>query len=429
MRKKRCFYYLVINFAILLITSTNAFATESDPFADKRITCREMRVYPQQIFSGNIELSTGVGARIEVDYQCKESLLSLSFLKHLDKLTETIRGDFYAGLLSCPGTEVYVSWRDYHFDFLRAGFIPEMLLKKQYQIRVRQTSYFEFWAYQSPANFRLYQAFYTEYKKALPLLTRYYQKRFDFSHKKAHLIASEALTFFISRAAGAPPSSGYDVNHKIIELEYNVSKLIPLFYTKKINMEAFNTILKTSSPAEIDQALKAALLNHQSKKIIALLVEQLKPIDNGDESALFFALHNKKYIQLLLNKGAAIDYANGFGKTALFYAIENNTHGIVKYLLQKGANPNHPYKSKVELKKEDVFECKYQIEHTKRTPLMHAAHHSDINMMKLLLKYGARLNDVDELGFNALDYAIVFKQPKNAHFLRSKGLKPYNRTS
>jgi hypothetical protein len=199
--------------------------------------------------------------------------------------------------------------------------------------------------------------------------------------------------------------------------------------SKKVNMDVFNILLKTSSPAEIDQALKAALLHNQSKQVIALLATHLNPIDNGDESALFFALHNKKYIQLLLNKGAAIDYVNGFGKTALFYAIENNTHSIVKYLLQKGANPNHPYKSKAELKKEDVFECKYQIEHTKRTPLMHAAHHSDIKMLKLLLKYGTRLNDLDELGFNALDYAILFKQPKNAQFLRSKGLKPNNKTS
>lgn len=416
-----------IIFVMLLVTSHQVLAATDniDPFADKVLTCREMRGYPQQIFTGGIDLGSGLGSSLKVDYQCKESLLSLTFLKPLDKLTETIRGDYYAGLgYSCPGTIVYAHLRYYSFDLLRAGFAPEMLLDKQYQRRPRQTSYFEFWAYQSPANFQLYQNFFAEYKKALPLLTRHYQKRFRFSHKKARLIATEALTFFISRAVGAPPSRGYDANYQVIDMEYKTSKLIPLLYAKKINITVFNSILKTSSASEIDQALKAALLHEQSKQVITLLAEHLNPIDNGDESALFFALHNKKYIQLLLNKGAAIDYTNGFGKTALFYAIENNTHDIVKYLLQKGANPNHPYKSKEELKKEDVFECKYQIEHTKRTPLMHAAQHSTIKMLKLLLKHGAHLKDTDELGFNALDYAIEHRNKANAHFLRSIGVKP-----
>jgi uncharacterized protein len=328
-----------ILFIILLATTPKVFALTNDPFADKKLTCREMRVYPQQIFSGNIYLGL-----LNVDYECKESLISLSFLKHLDKLTEYIHGDNYYA--PCGGSLMLERLRDYHFALLLAGFAPEMLLDKEYKIRPYQknnfnfwVNYFKFWAYQSPSNFRLYRAFYTEYKKALPLLTRHYQKHFAFSPKKAQLIANTALTFFINRAAGASSNNSWNDDK----------------FTK------------------IDQTLKAALLHHQSKQVIALLASQLKPIDNGDESALFFALHNKKYIQLLLNKGAAIDYANGFGKTALFYAIENNTHGIVKYLLQKGANPNHSYKSKEELKNLDF--CIYNIQHSKRTPLMHAAQH------------------------------------------------------
>jgi hypothetical protein len=94
----------------------------------------------------------------------------------------------------------------------------------------------------------------------------------------------------------------------------------------------------------------------------------------------------------------------------------------VKYLLQKGANPNHPYKSKEELKNLDF--CIYNIQHSKRTPLMHAAQHSTIKMLKLLLKHGAHLEETDELGFNALDYAIEHRNKANAHFLRSIGVKP-----
>jgi hypothetical protein len=63
----------------------------------------------------------------------------------------------------------------------------------------------------------------------------------------------------------------------------------------------------------------------------------------------------------------------------------------VKYLLQKGASPNHPYESKAKLKKADIFECKYQIEHTKRTPLMHTAQHSDINYDDVIIKIWSKI--------------------------------------
>jgi ankyrin repeat protein len=50
--------------------------------------------------------------------------------------------------------------------------------------------------------------------------------------------------------------------------------------------------------------------------------------------------------------------------------------------------------------------------------------YSNIKMLKLLLKQGARLKDTDELGFNALDYAMENKKIANVTFLRSMGLKP-----
>jgi uncharacterized protein len=50
---------------------------ELDPFADKKITCDEMRRYPERIFPGgttSIDLGSGHGSPIEFDYECSESL-------------------------------------------------------------------------------------------------------------------------------------------------------------------------------------------------------------------------------------------------------------------------------------------------------------------------------------------------------------------
>lgn len=409
-----------IIFVVLLVTSHQVLAATDniDPFADKVLTCREMRVYPQQIFTGGIDLGSGHWSPISVDYKCKESLVSFTFLQYLKKITEVIRSE---GTEPCSGSIVSVHWRYYLFRLLRAGFAPDVLLTKEFkeQFPGETQAYFKMWAYQSPANFRLYQTFMAEFNKAQPLLTSYYQKHFRFSHKKARLIASSALMLFMHRAAGSFPGSSWMSNTRPILSPTQFRQLVT---SKPIDIPAIKKILKNITyPEHIDDELKAALLVNQPLYLIKLLANQMKSLNHGDESALFFALHNLNYVKWLLKKGAAIDYANGFGKTPLFYVVERSNYQVTNYLLKHGANPNHAYKNAEELK---VMDCHYNIQHSKRTPLMHAAQHSTIKMLKLLLKHGAHLKDTDELGFNALDYAIEHRNKANAHFLRSIGVKP-----
>ena len=61
--------------------------------------------------------------------------------------------------------------------------------------------------------------------------------------------------------------------------------------------------------------------------------------------------------------------------------------------------------------------------HTKRTPLMHASQNSGVEMIKMILAAGARLDSVDDLGFNALDYAMLGNSKSNEAYLRALGLK------
>lgn len=54
---------------------------------------------------------------------------------------------------------------------------------------------------------------------------------------------------------------------------------------------------------------------------------------------------------------------------------------------------------------------------------MHAASYADVEMLKILVENGANLHDVDDLGFNALDFALSAKKMDNAKYLQSLGLK------
>jgi|WetSurMetagenome_2_1015567.scaffolds.fasta_scaffold39330_1 uncharacterized protein len=462
-----------IFFVMLLMMTKQVVAVSSnlDPLDDNHISCEEMRKYPYRVFNNSrVDLGSGHVSFTSVDDACKDQLNSMPFLKTIFNIVEKISNDpFLEG--RCGGILNYSHWREYQFALLRASFAPEMLLNKKFQKEHKKIQgYFQVWAYQSRFNFRLYRAFFDEHKKVLPLLTRHYQKHFKFPHQKAHQIANNALMILMERAAGAFPkdlptqlpeivqqviAENVDIDSikealntidQILNInnEIKAQHYLPTLLTNHLKSTqpisdgktiAFFSILQAGDFSSIErilknninQALKAALLHNKPKQLIALLIDYLRTEmheTKDDESAIFFALHNKDYVDLLLGKAFInIDHSNGFGKTVLFYAIEDSNYAIIESLLMYGANPNHSYKSAKEIETE-FFNCKYLIHHTKRTPLMHAAQHSTPKILELLLHRGARLDTLDEVGFNALDYAIKNKKTENIEFLRSLGIQP-----
>lgn len=87
-------------------------------------------------------------------------------------------------------------------------------------------------------------------------------------------------------------------------------------------------------------------------------------------------------------------------------------------MIDSKADVNHPYK-----KKADWQGSYCGLSHTMRTPLMHAAQHADQEIIKLLLERGAKLDSLDELGFNAADYAVMGQKTDNLAYLESVGLR------
>src|SRR5687767_1095207 len=85
--------FLIATVFTASIPSALAEDSRYDPFADKVLTCQEMRRYPHLIFTGGIDLGSGSRSPIQVDYECRHGLQSQPFLKKLAQLTEEVRSD------------------------------------------------------------------------------------------------------------------------------------------------------------------------------------------------------------------------------------------------------------------------------------------------------------------------------------------------
>lgn len=397
-----------------------------DPFADKNITCEKMRKYPQKIFTDQIDLGSGHNSPIEVDYTCPESLSSQGFLKKLLELGDTIRSE--VGPQMCMGSIMHAHWRFYHFDLTLAGIAPQELLKQSDYSTADKllNDYFKQWSNKSTYNRQLYQDFSKEYDQSLIKLSDYYQSKFGAATQSAKDMAAKALLIVLRNAAGDFPHADYKPMSKIVSVASNPDS------TGSNLKSALSVNEQSLTNLEIYQALQAALLNNRSSEYISILADKLTSDDFNDlgnegEPLLSFALQSPKNLRLLLSKGVPVNAENDFGKTALFYAIGLNNLEAVEILLKNKADVNHTYKSAVDLRNDNnrIDECIYpNLGHTLRSPLMHAAQNADVKMLKLLINNGAKLNITDELGFNALDYAVLGKNIQNQNYLKSLGLSP-----
>jgi len=393
--------------------------TPQDPLADSKITCEEMKKFPDIIFQEGIDLGSGHGSPTEVDYHCPDSLASLPYVTKLRALAETIRSE--DGPQLCTGSIIHAHWRYYHFDLARAGYAPN-LIEHEHENDSDVLKYFEQWSWESPYNNKLYKEFFSEFNKALPHLAEHYRKNFHFTVQESQKVARAALMIIAGRAAGSFPASILHERSELIELAHNEKSTLP---DLKRALAALPQ--DQSSKDQAYYALKIALYSNKPEPFISTLTSYIgkarnNEIEIGDESALFATLVNRHYVELLLDNGESIDYANSFGKTALYYAIQFNDRELVTTLLRRGANVNHTYMSAKELNpSNDSCGADTYIKHTKRTPLMHAAQNSDVTMIQLLLTNGARLNEVDEIGFSAFDYAIMGAKPENTAYLKSVG--------
>ena len=106
-------------------------------------------------------------------------------------------------------------------------------------------------------------------------------------------------------------------------------------------------------------------------------------------------------IPVLLKYGANINSQDYEGNTALMEAIYRKYEAIVKLLLENG------------VKRADVNLA----DNSNVTPLMIASQQGNINLVKLLLKYGANKNALYS-GRKAIDFVDSFSHPDIVKLLK-----------
>ncbi|QOR00634.1 ankyrin repeat domain-containing protein [Campylobacter sp. 2014D-0216] len=358
----------------------------------------------------------------QVDLNCKISLKNNSITKKLYALANEIRGSNSA----CMGGEYFSDLRKFDFKLLKIALDPNAY-QKDLQDPVlseekfsKLKAYFRFWAYQSIGNFKLFKEFWKEYNSAINPLTKYFQDEFHLDKASAIYYASNALNEFLNWAVGETKifKDISDFEKFVANKNNSLDQIKEYIYSKKI------------SNLELNNGFKSALLNNRESEIIAEFIKLGAKINEGYESALFFALDNANNVKVLLDNKAEIDYKNSFGKTPLFYAVEYNNYKVAKLLLENGANVNQKYindNEKLSIanmgNNTPYFITLCALEHTSKNIFMHAANYADVKMLKLLIDYKANYKEIDDLGFNALDFALIAKKEQNAKYLRKIGLK------
>ncbi|MCC8277782.1 ankyrin repeat domain-containing protein [Campylobacter sp. VicNov18] len=355
--------------------------------------------------------------------KCKESLKNQDFIKELYRISNKIRGDNS----SCNGISYLSKLQEFDKLLLQIfknplayqkGLNTTKNLEKKYNIL---KSYFRYWAYQSIGNFRLYKAFWQEYKQAKKPLEKYFEKKFNFDENKSIYYTKNALNEFLNWAVGQT------------KIYKDITPLAKIVANQNHSLSYIQDFIFANNPTqdELTIALQAALLNQRSQDILELLIHFGAKIDEGYKSAIFYALENYENTNFLIQKGADVNQVNAFGKSPLFYAIEFNHTDIIQLLLQNGANVNQRYinnNEKLALSANIGSNTPYFItfcalDHSSKSVLMHAATYGDVSILKLLLSKGADLNATDDLGFNALDFALAANKKENANYLKSLGLK------
>lgn len=162
-------------------------------------------------------------------------------------------------------------------------------------------------------------------------------------------------------------------------------------------------------------ALKAAAWNRRPA-CVKLLLSAGARLDDGKEqeanqngTALIAAAsrNSEESVRLLLDAGADPELHDWNGSTALIWAAVSSNEACARSLLEKGANPNTRSAAK-----------------RGETPLIAAATRGNAQIIKMLLKAGARLEDTDSNGRTPLMAAVDGGSEETVRALLVAGANP-----
>lgn len=386
--------------ALLLLLSSIAHGSE-DPLADNEVTCQEMEEFPELVFKLD-DLGSGAHSPTQVDYQCSKSLSQLEFLRPILSMASDIRSPSQLPQF-CTGTIVYAQQRYYYFDLAKLGYYPQGYVQEQQ--RAREEDYFQEWSYHSLHNRQRYEDYKDELEKIRPLLIEWY--------KDNHVVEAEIAEKYADLAVSRISSYGFGGYYS----HWQPEDLVP--NTQEAtggSYEQFLESLDGSTDVQKLNSLRRVLVHSTPEYVITELATSIsEPVmEERSESPISNAVSHPAYVEILVKAGLDPNHQNHFGKTPLYYAIQLGNHQSARALLENGADVNHKYQLEVD----DPWNC-IGITQWERTPLMHAAQHSDIEMIDLLLEYGGDPLLQDSLGSTATEYANMSGNHELANYLMS----------
>lgn len=196
------------------------------------------------------------------------------------------------------------------------------------------------------------------------------------------------------------------------------------------NNEPVKKVTKVAKSSKNLSAVSLAVANNEIKSAYNYLSSgadvNVKHKTNGMTPLMYAARYNNvAMLQLLIANGADVDEVSKIGFNAKSYAeisnakkaiafldsfinvqpltvaIANGEHEKATKLINLGVNVNAKHKS------------------NKMTPIMYAARHNNVPMIKLLIDNGANVNQLSKCGLSAIDYAKTSNAEEALKFLQS----------
>ncbi|MDR1007777.1 MAG: ankyrin repeat domain-containing protein [Campylobacteraceae bacterium] len=260
----------------------------------------------------------------------------------------------------------YTPWKDFGLDYggREYGYVKRQLPYAR--------DFIVNWSYDGIYNYDIYQQYNDIKDSAYSDLVRYYKEEFAVNDKRAKEWADKAYDKILS-------------SHFVISSSYDYQ-----------SSDSLRTMLLKGESIDTIEPLLVGNWMRKEKNYYSY--------HNDYEPTLFYSLKHPKLVKLLLEKGADVNAANDFNKTALMYAAQFNLYDTAKMLLDNGINVN----AIIDDIKSPYSNCR-SINIYGVSALHYAARYADIDFIKLLLGNGADKELKDTNNKTPFDWLELYK--------------------
>lgn len=309
-----------------------------------------------------------------------------------------------SGYLNHGGTMVYGYYARLNASYILAATAP--IYGENYRKEFLDNGYLKFdsnflafWRSQGAWEMEMYKEIQAQKSIAKKELTEYYQNKFNLTLEQAQQSSDYHIAFI--------ENTIFDSFSRILNIFQKNERFV-------LSSELLKQILQNQDQLKYlsEEDLSLYLLHSIVEQLPATDVDLLLSAipERINEEFVFLepfhqsAPYNSEALEKMIKKfPELLNAQNDFGKTALMYAVQYSNLAAAKLLFASGAKIDMPT-----FNKDDFYSYEYDLKAYERTPLMYAAWHGDIS----IIKYIASIADKslkDSNGNIAQDYLKMNK--------------------